>query len=281
MVRTVVLSVVCVGGLGLAVWMIAAWGHKPSDRQPLLVVSDESLEVAERTVRAAVVGIVGGIIAGVLVAGLGGRLMMRVLAATSGDSAQGLVTEAHETVGEITLGGSVGFVVFNGIFFGAIGGVGYVLLRSWLPSRPWLGGLVYGVALLGLAPLDALDPGNKDFSILRPSWLTVLLIAGLFPLYGMTTASVVERLDRTWPRISTKRRAILAYSPLLLALVVAPMGLGIVIAVGLVVLLHRHHGFVEAWQGPVATKACRIVLVVLLVAATFSAGSAGLDILDA
>ncbi len=138
------LSVVCVGGLGLAVWMIAAWGRKPSDRQPLLVVSDESLEVAERTVRAAVVGIVGGIIAGVLVAGLGGRLMMRVLAATSGDSAQGLVTEAHETVGEITLGGSVGFVVFNGIFFGAIGGVGYVLLRSWLPSRPWLGGLVYG-----------------------------------------------------------------------------------------------------------------------------------------
>ena len=52
------LSVVCVGGLGLAVWMIAAWGRKPSDRQPLLVVSDESLEVAERTVRAAVVGIV-------------------------------------------------------------------------------------------------------------------------------------------------------------------------------------------------------------------------------
>ena len=108
MVRTVVLSVVCVGGLGLAVWMIAAWDHKPSDRQPLLVVSDESLEVAERTVRAAVVGIVVEIIAGVLVAGLGGRLMMRVLAATSGDSAQGLVTEAHETVGEITLGGSLG-----------------------------------------------------------------------------------------------------------------------------------------------------------------------------
>ncbi len=92
---------------------------------------------------------------------------------------------------------------------------------------------------------------------------------------------MVERLGRTWPRISAKRHAILAYSPLLLALVIAPIGLGIVIAVGLVVLLHRHHDFVEAWHGPVAAKACRIVLVMLLVAATFSAGSAGLDILDA
>lgn len=281
MSSAVVLSVVCGGGLGVAVWMIATWGRKPSDRQPLLVVSEDAVKAAERTVRAAVVGIVGGVIAGVLVAGLGGRLMMRVLAATSGDSAQGLVTEAQETVGDITLGGSVGFVVFNGIFFGAIGGIGYMLLRSWLPSRPWLGGLAYGIALLGLAPLDPLDPGNRDFSILRPSWLAVVLTACLFPLYGMTTASVVERLDRTWPRISAKRHGILAYSPLLVAVALPPIGLGIVIAVGLVVVVHRRQDFVAAWHGPAAAKAGRIVLVVLLVAATFSAGAAGLDILDA
>jgi hypothetical protein len=40
--------------------------------RPLVAEVDESLEVAERTVRAAAVGIVGGIIASVLVAGLGG-----------------------------------------------------------------------------------------------------------------------------------------------------------------------------------------------------------------
>ncbi len=144
------------------------------------------MELASTTVRTAVVGIVGGIIAGVLIAGLGGRLVMRVLAATSGDSAQGLLTEAKETVGEITLAGSVGFVVFNGIFFGMIGGIGYLLLRRWLPATPWLGGLIYGTALLGVAPLDALDPDNADFAILTPTWLAVLLVSCLFPLYGMT-----------------------------------------------------------------------------------------------
>lgn len=117
MLGTVLLSVVCTVGLGFAVWMVVAWGRSRSDRQRLLVESAEPLELASRTVRAVVVGIVGGIVAVVLVAGLGGRLMMRVLAATSGDSAQGLVTEAKETVGDVTLSGSVGFVVFNGIFF--------------------------------------------------------------------------------------------------------------------------------------------------------------------
>src|SRR5688572_21126100 len=98
MLDTVLLSVVCTAGLGLAVWMIVAWGRTRSDRQQLLVESAKPLELASKTVRAVFVGIVGGVIAGVLVAGLGGRLMMRVLAATSGDSAQGLVTEAEETV---------------------------------------------------------------------------------------------------------------------------------------------------------------------------------------
>lgn len=276
---TVLLSIVCVVGLGLAAWMIAAWGRTPPDRQPLLVEAAEPLELASLTVRAVVVGIVGGIIAGVLVAGLGGRLMMRVLAATSGDSAQGLVTEAKETVGEVTVAGSVGFVVFNGIFFGMIGGVGYLLVRRWLPSRPWLGGLIYGIALLGLAPLDALNPDNSDFAILHPSWLAVLLVACLFPLYGMTTASVVERLNRTWPKISAQPRAILAYSPLLLALLVSPIAVGTMVAMGIVFLLHGRRGFVDVWHGRGVATAGRVVLGALLVIATLSAGSAGLEIL--
>lgn len=279
MLKTVLLSVVCTVGLGFAVWMVVAWGRSPSDRPRLLVVSAEPLELASRTVRAVVVGIVGGIIAGVLVAGLGGRLMMRVLAATSGDSAQGLVTEAHEAVGDVTLSGSVGFVVFNGIFFGMIGGIGYLLLRRWLPARPWIGGLIYGFVLLGLAPLDALNPGNTDFAILGPAWLAVLLVACLFPLYGMTVASVVERLDRTWPNISTRPRALLAYSPLLLALVASPVALGTMLAVGIVILFHSRSGFVDVWHGRGVTIAGRLAIGALVVAAGVSAGLAGVEIL--
>lgn len=279
MLSTVLLSAICTVGLGYAVWMVGAWGRSRSERQPLLVESAEPLELASRTVRAVVVGIVGGIVAGVLVAGLGGRLVMRVLAATSGDSAQGLVTEAHETVGDVTLAGSVGFVVFNGIFFGMIGGIGYLLLRRWLPARPWLGGLIYGVALLGLAPLDALNPDNTDFAILGPTWLAVVLVACLFPLYGMTTASVVERLDRTWPKMSTRPRALLAYSPLLLGVLASPVALGTLLAVGIVILLHSRSGFVEVWHGRGVAIAGRLAIGALVVAAGLSAGLAGVEIL--
>lgn len=43
---------------------------------------------------------------------------MRLLAATAGDAAQGRRTEAEEIVGRITTGGSIGFIVFTGLFFG-------------------------------------------------------------------------------------------------------------------------------------------------------------------
>ena len=71
---------------------------------------------------AAIVG--AGLVAGFLVPGLGGRLFMRLMAATSGSAAQGKLTEAEEVVGEITLGGSVGFVIFVGL-----------ILRARPPSR--------------------------------------------------------------------------------------------------------------------------------------------------
>src|SRR5918995_1565686 len=45
--------------------------------------------------------LIGAYLAGVLTIGAGGRLMMRVLAATSSDDVQGLRTEADEIIGEV------------------------------------------------------------------------------------------------------------------------------------------------------------------------------------
>ncbi len=64
--------------------------------------------------RVVAVSLWAGIVAGLLVPGLGGRLLMRITAATSPPEAQGRLTEAGEVVGEITLGGTVGFVLFVG-----------------------------------------------------------------------------------------------------------------------------------------------------------------------
>ena len=54
---------------------------------------------------------------------------MRVLAATSGDGAQGLLTDADEVVGEITLDGTIGFIVFVGIGAGAITAIMLLIVR--------------------------------------------------------------------------------------------------------------------------------------------------------
>jgi hypothetical protein len=151
---------------------------------------------------------------------------MRVLAATSGDAAQGLLTEADERVGRISLDGTLGLVVFVGLFGGIAGGLAYVALRRWLPGRTWQAGLVLGVLALGLARFDALAPDNKDFDILRPTWLAVLLLVALFPAFGMTAAALIERIDRSW----THRPVGLI--PLVLIAPSGPFALGAVVIAG-------------------------------------------------
>ncbi len=107
----------------------------------------------------------GGILAGITMIGAGGRLAMRLLAVTGGDSAQGRTTEAGETVGEITVDGTVGFVVFNGIFGGIVAGALYLLVRRFLPAR-WLGGATFGLGLLIVAG-TTIDPAARGQSGLR------------------------------------------------------------------------------------------------------------------
>ncbi|HZA81680.1 MAG TPA: hypothetical protein VFC13_09440, partial [Actinomycetes bacterium] len=77
-----------------------------------------------------------GVGAGILAAGAGGRLVMRLLVVTAGPDAQGRITEADQVVGRIGLDGTLGFIVFTGLFFGAASGAAYLLVRRWLPGGP-------------------------------------------------------------------------------------------------------------------------------------------------
>jgi hypothetical protein len=214
-----VLTAVCVAGLLAAAAMVVRWGRQ---ERPASGPAETPLELA----RTAVVGVLGGAAAGVLVAGLGGRLVMRVLAATSGDAAQGLLTEADERVGRITYNGTMGLVVFVGLFGGIAGGLAYVAVRRWLPRRTWKAGLVLGVLLLGLARLDPLKPDNKDFALLHPTWLAVVLVVALFPAFGVAAAALIERIDRSW----THRPVGLI--PLVLIAPSGPFALGAVVIAG-------------------------------------------------
>lgn len=191
--------VVSVGVVAVGVAMGIAWRWRrlpliaPDRALPPPTTSGVAALDALRTLAAFVTA---GVIAGVLVVGIGGRLVMRVLAATSGGAAQGRLTDADEVVGEISLGGTIGVVVFVGLFGGLVAAFVCLVLRHWLPTSAGLAGVVLAVLLLGtIGVSDALSPDNQDFGLLTPRWLAVLLVVVTAMLFGVTFAALAARLD--------------------------------------------------------------------------------------
>lgn len=138
-----------------------------------------------------------GIVCGVLVAGFLGRFVMRALAATSGDVAQGLLTDADETVGEITVSGTIGFVVFVGLSAGVVAAIVLLVARPWMRVNGATAGVIAGLVPLVLVGNEDFSSENLDFSILTPTWLAVGLIVAGTVLFGAALGSVAARLQQT------------------------------------------------------------------------------------
>ena len=210
--------VVCSVLVLLSLVVIVRWGGQAVE--PTVDRADDTpAAVAKRYVWAVTVAVSAGLASGVLLVGPGGRLAMRLLAATAGDGAQGKLTEAEEIVGRITVDGTIGFVVFVGLGFGLASAGLYMVVRRWLPAGR-LGGLVLGaLLLLAVAPVvDPLRKGNEDFDIVGPGLVAVLVFVALGLAQGLLVAAMAGRFGRTLPPFTTERRVLLRYWPLLLLL---------------------------------------------------------------
>jgi hypothetical protein len=143
---------------------------------------------------------IAGLITGLLVGGLGGRLFMRIAGAAS-PAARGRTTEAGFTVGRITLDGTLGLVIFVGLFVGVGGAVLYMVFRPWLHRAGKWRGVAFGVLLFGIgsATSDVLNPDNIDFRILGNRVLLVSMIFGLFVGFGVLIDWLFGVLDRQLP----------------------------------------------------------------------------------
>jgi hypothetical protein len=178
----------------------------PTDRPPVGLV-------VRRYLWYLTVAVAAGVGAGLLAAGAGGRLVMRLLAVTAGPDVQGRVTEADQIVGRISVDGTLGFIVFTGLFFGLATGGLYLLIHRWLPAGR-AGGLVYGALLLVLAGtrLEPLRPGNPDFDLVGPGWVAVAAFTALVVFHGVLVAALAGRVSRAVPLLGTGPRAIAAHA---------------------------------------------------------------------
>lgn len=202
-------------GLSIVVGLtVRAW-H--TERPAALVLPSEETRIRRvaLVVQRASGLLAAGLVTGILVLGLGARLMMRVLAVTSPDSAQGRFTDAEFRVGEVTLAGTVSFVLFVGLIGGMLTVGAWVLLRRWLPNRSWTAGLILAGIGAGLLarPVGLIDPDNRDFLILSPVWLAVLIAGLILMLHGISFAVLADRWANRWPTIEPTRRGVLAAVP--------------------------------------------------------------------
>lgn len=213
----------------------------------------------------------------------GGRLIMRVLAFTSPDSAQGRLTEAQANVGFPTLEGSLALFLFAGLPAGYLVAILYVFLHRWLPAGRLAGPLIGALLLIWLgALLDPLRADNIDFNIVGPGWLAVALFTGLSILHGAVAAAAAgwwsERLP-LWADRTSKY-----YVPLLLGFVLFPPA-ALAVGLGALALLTwltifpagspgaRRTAHIPAWVGGGVLAAASAAALPAFVSAVISIAS--------
>jgi len=142
-------------------------------------------------------GGLAGLVVGIVVAGFGGRIAMRLAALRVGD-ATGALTENGNRIGDITLAGSLGLILI-GLLFGALAGTVWVVIRPWLPGAGLRRALVAMIVAIGLGSFGLIRGGNSDFMVLRHDPVVVGLLVGLVGLIGLSISLVDGWLDRLMP----------------------------------------------------------------------------------
>lgn len=149
-----------------------------------------------------------GIIAGLVVGGLLGRVVMRISGFTAGPAMVGLRTENGNRVGDITLEGTLALMLFTGLASGMFGGIVYAVVEPWLRRvRPWHG-LAFGVGLFLAFGFFVLDPFNFDFRRFGVAVLNVAMFAALFVIFGVATAWLFDAVKELRARTGGAERVV-------------------------------------------------------------------------
>jgi hypothetical protein len=134
-------------------------------------------------------GVSAGFLAGVLIGGVGGRLAMLALRLTSDPSLHGVSTDDGFTIGRVSLQTLFLLGVTAGL--GMAGGLFYLVVRRWIPSRWRIPLMTLFFALVGGAGL--IGPSAVDFTLLSPLPLAVAFFVAIPAAYGATIDTRARR----------------------------------------------------------------------------------------
>jgi hypothetical protein len=203
-----------------------------------------------------------GLLAGVGIGGIGGRLAMFVLRLTSDPALRGLKTDDEFTIGIFSR--DTLFLLLATAFLGVVGGLVYLVVRSWLPQRgrPWVFGGLAGIVGGALV----IRPNGIDFTLLDPLSLAVAMFIVLPAAYGVVVSLLTERFlarDSRFGRWATWMGGIPALLPLV---ALGPFGLALLALIALAVLLGRAAPQVGSlWTSPPVAWIGRAALVAIAI----------------
>lgn len=193
----------------------------------------------------------GGWICGLLIAGVLGRVIMRVLASESSPLVQGQLTDDQARVGDITVGGSIALAL-TGAFAGSIVGLVYLLALRILPTSALLRSAIFmtfAATVGGALFVHSYD--SFDYSELDPVGLAVASFIVLPGLFGLVLPTVVDTLAGPDGWITTKAPIVL----LVIAAIVLSGPLVVVAApaIGVALLVQGIGPLRRLWASPITT----------------------------
>lgn len=234
-----------------------------------MVATEQRFEL-EMWMRRVSIGVSTGLVAGLLIGGVGGRLAMFVLRLTSSPSLHGVETDDGFTIGEFSL--ATLFLLLVTAAIGVLAGLLYLLVRTWLPlrGRPWLSAVLGGV--VGGALL--VQPDGLDFRLLEPLPLAIVFFVAIPAGCAFAISAYVERrfaatedaagASATWMVGLLPLVLLLATGPLGIALVAITIGAGLVArSVPMVSVIWTSRPFV--WLGRITLTAIAAIASVALV----------------
>jgi hypothetical protein len=148
------------------------------------------------------VGTAAGALAGLVVGGIGGRVVMLVLRLLSDPIVLGVTSDDGFEIGQVTFGGS--FQLAGAMAAaGAANGVLYSVLRDMIPLR--FRAALWSLFAAGVGGSQFVHADGVDFTLLEPQWLAIAAFVALPGLAALVVVVLVERWladERTRPRLA-------------------------------------------------------------------------------